>query len=82
VGAQSSVTIFLDVVLVGVVVAAQHILKGVPLFKLEVVEIDHLFDDALAALVLSHKLDQLIDDPLEVGVSLVSDLTVAPQVHE
>ena len=82
VGAQSRVAILLNVVVVGGVVAADHFLDPVTVFEFEVVEIDQVFDHALAAVILRHQLDQLVHYALEVGICLVPDLAVAPEVHK
>ena len=80
--AQPRIPITLDVVAVVRVVAADDRLKRISLLEFHVIEVDDFLQDALAAVILSHKLDQLIDDPLEVRIGLITNLAVAIQVHE
>lgn len=82
VGAQSRVAVRLNIVAVCRVVAADYVFDPVSVFEFQVVEVDEVFDHALAAVILSHQLDQLIHHALEVRICLVSDLAVSPEVHK
>ena len=59
-----------------------HIFKNISLFEFQVVEVDQIFEDTLAPLIFRHKLDQLIDDALEVLIRLISQFCIGVQVHE
>ena len=76
------IPIRLDIVMVARVIRADHLLKTVPLLESHMIEVHNLLQDAVTAIILGNELNQLIDDPLEVSVSLVAQLAVAVEVHE
>ena len=82
VSSHPSVSVLLNVEGVCRVPRADHILESVALFEFQLVHGDKRLENALTSLILSHKLDELVDDPLEVLICLVSKLGVAVQVHE
>ena len=82
VSAHSCVAIRLNVKRVRRVPRTDHIFEHISLFEFQVAQIDHFSEHALTPLILRHKLDQLIDDALEVLISLISQLCIAVQVHK
>ena len=79
---HSRIAVVLDVEWMRRVPRTDYVLESVSLFKFQVVNIDEVFKDTLTALILSNILNQLVDDPLEILVGLVTKLAVAVKVHE
>jgi len=79
---QAGVSIALNVIVMARVVAADHFFEGIALLKLQAFEADDRFQDTLASFILCHKLDQLIYDSLQVGVSFIAQFAVAVKVHK
>ena len=82
VSSHPCVTVLLNVVGVRRVPRADHILESVALFEFQLLQRYKRLENALTSLILSHKLNELVDDPLEVLICLVSQLGVAVEVHE
>ena len=61
---ESCISVSLDIVGVGAIVCTDALLKLVALLELEISEVDQVFEDPLASVILSHELDEFIDDPL------------------
>ena len=79
---ESCISICLDVVLVRAVIRTDDFLEFITLFEPQIREIYQLLEHALTTIILCHKLDELIDDPLKVGVGLVTNLAVSIEIHE
>lgn len=79
---HSCVAIRLNVERVHLMPRTYHVFKCISLFEFQVFQLNEVFEHALAALVLSHELDQLVHDTLEVLVCLISELAIPVEVHE
>lgn len=74
---QARVSVALNVIVMAGIVAADHFFEAIALLKFHVVEVHDRFQDTLTSFILCHKLDQLIYDSLEVGVSFITQFAVA-----
>ena len=82
VGAEPGISIALNIVVMRGVVRADDFLDAVTFFEFQLIEVHEVLQYALTALILSYQLNQLINDPLEIGVSFVTQLAVSIKVHE
>ena len=72
VGSQASISHLLNVELVVRVPRADGGLNLISVLESKLVKGNKVFEDALTALILCHKLDHLIDYPLQVAICFVS----------
>lgn len=79
---DSLIELFFNVKRMSVVVARNYIFKFVSLFKSKSFEMDNIFQDRSAPLIVSNKLYKFIEDALQVGVCFISNDYVAVQIHE